>query len=184
MSARDSNINAAEVPSDAQGTETAQPPVIETPPTETPPPETPPSPTESTQAENGASVDKSQTSESTAPASTDVDIDLTELNATMLYPEVLSMLMEPDGYTGKTVKIKGIFSAYKDESSGEVHTGCIISDVTACCGQIVEFVLKDAMSPDDYPELSAEITVVGTLEVITADNGYQYCLLVDANLLC
>ena len=178
MSASDSNINAAEVPSDAQGTETAQPPVIETPLQEMPP-----SPAESARTENGASVDKSQTSESTAPASTDVDIDLTGLNATMLYPEVLSMLMEPDSYTGKTVKIKGIFSAYKDESSGEVHTGCIISDVTACCGQIVEFVLKDAMSPDDYPELSAEITVVGTFEVITADNGYQYCLLVDANLL-
>lgn len=108
----------------------------------------------------------------------DVDVDLTQLSSTMVYAEVSNMMSSPDEYTGKTVKMSGIFSVYVGET--QVYFACIIADATACCSQGIEFILAGNHSyPDDYPDLGTTVTVTGTFQTYEED-GYQYITLVDA----
>ena len=112
-----------------------------------------------------------------------IDVDLTKLSSTMVYSEVYNMMVSPDNYIGKTVKMNGAFAYYEDPETKEQYFACIIADATACCSQGLEFILTgDHTYPNDYPELGAEITVTGTFEVYT-ESGFQYCRLVDATLV-
>ena len=117
-----------------------------------------------------------------------VDVDLTVLSSTMVYSEVYNMLYnDPAHYLGKTVKARGTFSIYQLVTDGvlqpdPVSYACIISDATACCAEGMEFVLKDDLAyPDDYPELGAEITVIGEFQSYE-ENGMTWYHLVNARL--
>ena len=111
-----------------------------------------------------------------------IDVDLTKLSSTMVYSEVYNMMVSPDNYTGKTVKMNGVFAYYEDPETKKQYFACIIADATACCSQGLEFILAGEHSyPDDYPELGTEITVVGTFQTYE-ENGYMYCHLVDAEM--
>ena len=118
-----------------------------------------------------------------------VDVDLTVLSSTMVYSEVYNMLyFYPEDYYGKTVKMTGQFNVYQwvDESGVvadmPVAYACIISDATACCAEGMEFVLKDDLAyPDDYPELGAEITVIGEFQSYE-ESGMTWYHLVNARL--
>ena len=44
----------------------------------------------------------------------DIDIDLTGLDANMLYAQVFAMTSEPEKYVGKKVRAKGTFAYMKD----------------------------------------------------------------------
>ena len=117
-----------------------------------------------------------------------VEVDLTVLSSTMVYSEVYNMLYnDPAHYLGKTVKAKGTFSLYQLVTDGvlqpdPVSYACIISDAAACCAEGMEFVLKgDLTYPDDYPELGAEITVIGEFQSYE-ENGMTWYHLVNARL--
>lgn len=111
-----------------------------------------------------------------------LDVDLTALSSTMVYSEVYNMMNEPDGYMGKKVKMRGNFSVYEDEATGNVYFACLIADATACCSQGIEFVLTDERKyPDDYPEIGTEITVTGTFGTYY-EGEYMYCRLSDATM--
>ena len=117
-----------------------------------------------------------------------VDVDLTVLSSTMVYSEVYNMLYnDPAHYLGKTVKARGEFSIYQLVTDGvlqpdPVSYACIISDAAACCAKGMEFVLKDDLAyPDDYPELGAEITVIGEFQSYE-ENGMTWYHLVNARL--
>ena len=128
-------------------------------------------------------------SEPSQPSAGKVDVDLTVLSSTMVYSEVYNMLyFYPEDYYGKTVKMTGQFNVYQwvDESGVvadmPVAYACIISDATACCAEGMEFVLKDDLAyPDDYPELGAEITVIGEFQSYE-ENGMTWYHLVNARL--
>ncbi len=91
------------------------------------------------------------------------DIDLTAMNSTMVYSEVSNMMMEPQSFEGKYIKMRGNFAVYEAETRN--YYACLISDATACCSQGIEFVLKGNYSyPDDYPPLDTEITVTGIFD--------------------
>lgn len=118
-----------------------------------------------------------------------VDIDLTALSGIMVYSEVNSMISFPDNYIGKTVKMQGQFTIYQatDESGafipGKMFFACMIADATACCAQGLEFALAGRpVYPDEYPELGAEITVVGTFEWYEED-GCRYYRLGNASFV-
>ena len=119
-----------------------------------------------------------------------VDVDLTALSSTMVYSEVYNMLyFYPEDYYGKTVKMTGLFNVYQsvDENGVvldmPVAYACIISDATACCAEGMEFVLEgDYIYPDDYPELGAEITVIGEFQSY-AGNGIAWYHLVNARMV-
>lgn len=118
-----------------------------------------------------------------------VDVDLTVLSSTMVYSEVYNMLYnDPAHYLGKTVKARGEFSIYQLVTDGvlqpdPVSYACIISDAAACCAEGMEFVLEgDLTYPDDYPELGAEITVIGEFQSYE-ENGMTWYHLVNAKMV-
>ena len=126
--------------------------------------------------------------EQTQTSADGVDVDLTVLSSTMVYSEVYNMLYnDPAHYLGKTVKAKGTFSLYQLVTDGvlqpdPVAYACIIADATACCAEGMEFVLEgDYTYPDDYPELGAEITVIGEFQSYE-ENGMTWYHLVNARL--
>lgn len=123
---------------------------------------------------------------------TSIDVDLTELSSIMVYSEVYNMMYTPEDYIGKTVKMDGAFaiSCQQFDENGQpdpdypIYYACVIADATACCSQGMEFVLDgDFNYPDDYPELGADITVVGTFETYIDVDGMEYCHLVNAQML-
>ncbi len=92
-----------------------------------------------------------------------IDVDLTQLSSKMVYSEVFAMVYEPDQYTGKTVKMKGLFAT--QEYNGKQLFACIVQDATACCAQGLEFEIADKLVyPDEYPEPGTEITVIGVFD--------------------
>ena len=122
------------------------------------------------------------------PSAGKVDVDLTVLSSTMVYSEVYNMLYnDPAYYHGKTVKARGEFSIYQLVTDGvlqpnPVSYACIISDAAACCAEDMEFVLEGNYTyPDDYPELGAEITVIGEFQSYE-ENGMIWYHLVNARL--
>ena len=126
--------------------------------------------------------------EQTQTSADGVDVDLTVLSSTMVYSEVYNMLYnDPAYYLGKTVKAKGTFSLYQLVTDGvlqpdPVAYACIIADATACCAEGMEFVLEgDYTYPDDYPELGAEITVIGEFQSYE-ENEMTWYHLVNARL--
>ena len=127
-------------------------------------------------------------SEQPQASSNGVEVDLTVLSSVMVYSEVYNMLYnDPAHYLGKTVKARGEFSIYQLVTDGvlqpdPVSYACIISDAAACCAEGMEFVLKgDLTYPDDYPELGAEITVIGEFQSYE-ENGMTWYHLVNARL--
>ena len=122
------------------------------------------------------------------PSAGKVDVDLTVLSSTMVYSEVYNMLYnDPAYYLGKTVKARGEVSIYQLVTDGvlqpdPVSYACIISDAAACCAEGMEFVLEGNYTyPDDYPELGAEITVIGEFQSYE-ENGMIWYHLVNARL--
>ena len=126
--------------------------------------------------------------EQTQTSADGVEVDLTVLSSTMVYSEVYNMLYnDPAHYLGKTVKARGEFSIYQLVTDGAlqpdpVSYACIISDAAACCAEGMEFVLEgDYTYPDDYPELGAEITVIGEFQPYE-ESGMTWYHLVNARL--
>ena len=114
------------------------------------------------------------------------DVDLTLLSSTMVYAEVNNMMTVPDDYVGKTVRMNGQFALYQgtDEQGNTIpgleYYACVIADATACCQQGMEFILGGGQTyPEDYPEIGADITVVGEFQTYM-EGPYMYCHLIDA----
>ena len=114
-----------------------------------------------------------------------VDVDLTQLSSTMVYSEVYAMMVEPEQYVGKTVKMRGLFAT--QEYNGERLYACVVQDATACCAQGLEFETAEKLTyPDDYPEPGSEITVVGTFDSYQEEvdgNYYIYLVLKNARFV-
>lgn len=103
--------------------------------------------------------------ETLAAGTEGIDIDLTLLSSTMVYSQVYDMMMDPEKYVGKTVRMSGLYTDYYDEAADKHYFACIIQDATACCAQGIEFELTDDYKyPDDYPEDSDLITVTGVFD--------------------
>ena len=54
-----------------------------------------------------------------------IDIDLTGFSSTMIYAEVYNMMVSPEDYIGKTIKMNGLFSYYHDEDTDNEYFFCI-----------------------------------------------------------
>ena len=104
----------------------------------------------------------------------DVDIDLTLLSSTVVYSQVYDMIMSPEDYLEKEVRIHGPFVTLYDEVNDYRYYACIIQDATACCAQGFEFVLEGEHTyPDDYPPEGTEIVVSGEFDrYYEGENSY------------
>jgi len=133
------------------------------------------------ESENGSS-EKQQSSVS---AGVSVDVDLTVLSSTMVYAEVYNMMVRPDDYIGKVVKMRGpYYTSYYDETDKYYHY-VIIEDATACCQQGLEFIWDGGHTyPDDYPENNKNIEVVGVFESYEElGSTYYYLAAADISIL-
>ncbi|MCR5834621.1 MAG: hypothetical protein K6G55_08250 [Selenomonadaceae bacterium] len=120
--------------------------------------------------------EKISVAEKVAPVE-NVDIDLTKLNSTMLYPTVFNMTEHPAEFRGKTVKLRGMYFLSHDPAKNEDHHACVVWDATACCMQGMEFKL----STGEYPDNQTEITVVGKFDTYTVEK-IDNPILIDAHL--
>lgn len=99
-----------------------------------------------------------------------IDYDLTNMSSTMIYAEVFNMLIEPEKYENKRVKMKGFFTIYNEGSKDEVYS-VIVPDATACCQQGIEFFYD---FKDNKPVVNSEITVTGIFNVHMLSDGISY----------
>jgi hypothetical protein len=115
-----------------------------------------------------------------AESQTEVDVDLTKMTSNMVYAEVYNMLVNPEAYIGKTIRMEGLYTVFEDEETGEVYHGCIVQDATACCASGIEFrSAKELVYPDEYPWEGEEILVIGVFDTYL-DGEDLYCTLTDA----
>ena len=129
--------------------------------------------------DNSNSKTATKATETTTEAKS-VDLDLTQLSSTLIYSEVYNMLITPDDYKGKIIKMKGQFNQYTDEQTGKTYNDEIIPDATACCQQGLEFELQNKTNPNF--EQGTEITVVGTFDTYS-EGELLYCHLKNAKII-
>jgi len=105
-----------------------------------------------------------------------IDLDLTKMSATMIYSTMFDMLVMPEDYVEKNIKVSGWFETYTNPQSGELYYAVVVPDATACCQQGLEFVwLGEHSYPEDFPDTGADITVTGVYKLIENDGiTYNY----------
>ena len=118
-------------------------------------------------------------------SSASADIDLTKLSATMVYAQVFNMIVEPEKFEGKMIKMRGQFAVYPMDKNENVFA-VVISDATACCQQGLEFKWQGEHAyPADYPPKGSEIEVTGKFTTGQTPDGFDYFyILTDSVSLC
>lgn len=112
--------------------------------------------------------------ETKADTSSKPDFDLTKMSATMIYSTIFDMLIMPEDYVEKIIKVKGWFETYTNPETGELFYAVVVPDATACCQQGLEFIWPgDHHYPADFPEPGQDITVTGRYKLIDMD-GFAY----------
>ena len=107
-----------------------------------------------------------------------IDLDLTKMSATMIYSTVFDMLIMPEEYQDKNIKVKGNFNVFVNENTGNRYFAILIPDATACCQQGIEFTwLGDHSYPKDYPEIGQEIEIIGRYKILENEEGITYTYL-------
>lgn len=106
-----------------------------------------------------------------AGSAANVDYDLSKMNANLVYATVFNMLIEPERYESKKLRMTGNFAVYEDPVVGKKTYAVIISDALACCQQGIEFHYDFS---GDEPPLNALITVTGTFVISYINDGVMY----------
>ena len=105
----------------------------------------------------------------------DVDLELSDLPASMAYAQLVAMLRDPEAYANQWVRLSGVFNYSQARERGVV----IVADTSGCCEAGLDLCCEAGLTfPDDYPELYSKIRVTGFLE--SDEDGT--CRLVDAVL--
>ena len=118
----------------------------------------------------------------TTTRSAKIDFDLTKMSATMIYSTIFDMLIMPEDYVEKNIKVKGWFEVYTNPETAELFYAVVVPDATACCQQGLEFIWPgDHHYPADFPELGSDITVTGRYKLIDKD-GFTYNYLEASNV--
>ena len=121
-----------------------------------------------------AAAKEQSVSQTSSRTSSKIDLDLTKMSATMIYSTIFDMLIMPEDYVEKVIKVKGWFEVYTNPETAEVFYAVVVPDATACCQQGLEFIWPgDHHYPADFPELGKDITVTGTYKLIDKD-GFTY----------
>lgn len=114
-----------------------------------------------------------------------IDYDLTSMSSEMVYALIYQMMVSPDDYVGKKIKISGTYYAAQDKAKPQYYHYVIIKDATACCAQGLQFVWEDGahIYPDDYPDDEEEVEVIGVFETYIEDGDTrEYCRLTNSQL--
>ncbi len=115
-----------------------------------------------------------QTSSSLTTNEKSVDIDLSSQSETMVISTLNSILMEPETYLGKSIKIKGIYTTQTDIETNVQYSYVSYIDTTSCCTLDLEY-RYDNYDPNKLPKLDDSIEIVGVLKSYEEnDNTYYY----------
>ena len=130
------------------------------------------------------SSNNSSNDPSEPPVYDHVDIDLTTMNATMVYSEVNDMMNNPSRYVDKVIKASGPFVVGTGSIANVCYPAVLIRDATACCGNGLEFLLYGiplctTKGGNGYPAINEEITVVGVFKTYL-EYSSVYVHLVDS----
>lgn len=112
------------------------------------------------------------------PSADGVDIDLTQMNATMVFAEVSNIMYMPDDYIGSIIRMNGMAVSATDAETGVTYHAVIIQDATACCASGLDYVLAEGQA---YPPDETDVTVTGEFELYE-EAGALYARLRDAVL--
>ncbi len=100
-----------------------------------------------------------------------IDYDLSNMKPNMIYAQIFDMMVSPETYNGKIIKMKGSFEIFEaSEIMGESYS-VIIYDALACCQQGIEFKYDFG---ENIPEKGSEITVTGKFIVSELESGISY----------
>lgn len=114
---------------------------------------------------------------STGSNTSKINLDLTKMSATMIYSTIFDMLIMPEDYIEKNIKVKGWFETYTNPENGDIYYAVLVPDATACCQQGLEFVWPGNHNyPEDFPTPGNDITVCGRYKLIETD-GVTYTYL-------
>lgn len=129
---------------------------------------------------NGAEAEKESAASLIDTAGSGYDVDLVGLSSTLVYAQVYDMMVYPEKYIGKSIRICGMFEVYSNNLG--IYFACVVPDALACCTQGIEFDLEgEHVYPEDYPEIGELITVSGTFNTYL-ENGMTYAQLQGAKL--
>lgn len=99
-----------------------------------------------------------------------VDLDWSKMNYNMLSSVVFDILINPDEYAGKKIKVSGNY--YTSLHEGKRYFSVLVWDATGCCPAGLDFIPPEGLSyPEDFPKDDEKITVTGTLDY--PDNNSQ-----------
>lgn len=93
----------------------------------------------------------------------EVDVDLTQISETVRFAEIYNMILDPETYEGKTVRLSGEFREFPFMEDGSSYYAVVVQDAGACCIQGLEVVLEEG-STASYPENGSMVTVDGVFE--------------------
>lgn len=96
-----------------------------------------------------------------------VDFDISVMNANMVYAQVFDMMMQPEVYRDKVIKIAGDYYRLPD-NKGNMTNAVIIRDALACCQQGMEFKWDFG---EAVPAQETHITVTGPFKITTDSEG-------------
>ena len=96
-----------------------------------------------------------------------VDFDISVMNANMVYAQVFDMMMQPEVYKDKIIRISGDYYQLPD-NKGKMTNAVIIRDALACCQQGMEFKWDFG---EEVPERETHITVTGPFKITTDSEG-------------
>lgn len=115
------------------------------------------------------------------------DYDLTNMNSDMVYATVFQMMMEPEAFKGKKIKLKGVYYSGKDKKTKRKHHFCIIKDALQCCAQGIEILPDNKLKEkrNVFPKQNKSITVAGVAETyrIKGDKPI-YCRIKASSVTC
>ena len=102
------------------------------------------------------------------------------MDTQMAYVQLSNMMLSPEDYLGRTVKLRGTF-AHAAESDREFFV-CYLLDATACCSQSLEFETDGVYDfPEGYPPEDSPVTVYGVFGIYEY-KGYRMYRLTHAEV--
>lgn len=92
-----------------------------------------------------------------------IDLDLSAMNYNMLSSISFDVLITPEKYVNKRIKVTGNFhSSFHD---GHRYFSVLNWDATGCCLVGFDFIPLAALNfPEDFPKADEEIIVIGTFK--------------------
>ena len=114
---------------------------------------------------------------------TSIDIDLKGKNYNMVAGELFNIVVSPEEYKDKSIRMEGYFAVYVNNITKEKYYSVIIPDESMCCQQGLEFVWVGNHSyPNDYPKIGQKISVTGIFSNITTKTGLDFAFLQATDL--